>query len=485
MCYNINMKLPFEYIESLKDVTNLNIEKLKKSFDNDAIVGVRFNPKKLPFVELNAKNIENFMKNNEIFANFSQIPWCKEGFLVDGDARLGKNIFHELGLYYLQEPSAMSPVEFLNIEPNDVVLDLCAAPGGKSTQIASKLNGGFLIANEIVSQRAKVLCENVQRLGLDNVIVTNHSPKELENKFENYFDKILVDAPCSGEGMFRKNNNAINEWNINSPIQCTVRQKEIVKSAYKMLKPNGIMVYSTCTFSLQENEEIIKFLLDEFDDLEILPVEHEKYNFENGIDIDKTGRLTNCARLYPYNLNGEGHFFAVIHKKGNKFFESRNQNNFYIDTFNIDKIKVKHKNFERYNNSKSIQKIKIFEEFFSRYSKIKFKNYCLIGDYLYANCPIDIDKLKVLNASLFLGEFKKETFVPSLHLSHFLNADDFDQIQNLSLDETKKYLEGLELSTNHKDGWVLLLCNNLPISFGKCVNGKIKNHYPKNLRKKL
>jgi len=458
------MKLPNEYIESLKKVTNLNILKLEESFNHNAVAGVRFNHKKLPF-KINEKNIENFMKNYDIFAKFNQIPWCKEGFWIDENIKLGKNILHELGLYYLQEPSAMAPVEFLNVQPSDNVLDLCASPGGKSTQISSKLKEGFLIANEIVPKRAKILYENVERLGCDNVIVTNHSPRELEIRFEKFFDKILVDAPCSGEGMFRKNSEAIFEWNKNSPMQCATRQKEIVKSAYKMLKPNGTMVYSTCTFSLEENEEVVKFLLDEFDDLEILPIDHKKYNFEKGIDIDKSKRLLNCARLYPYNIFGEGHFFAVIHKKEGVSKECK-------------KEKLKNLNYNK-------QKINIFEDFITKHSNLKFNNFCLMGEYLYANSFIDIDKLKVLNAGLFLGEFKKNNFVPSMHLSRSLTEGKFYPKLNLNLIEAKRYLEGLELNTNLKDGWVLLTYNNFPISFGKCVDGKIKNHYPKNLRKYL
>ena len=478
------MILPKEYIESLKNVTNLSIEKLEKDFEKDAKKGVRFNTEKLPYKELNSTNIKTFLSecDENISGNFFQIPWCKEGFLFDEKDKLGKSILHEMGVFYIQEPSAMSPVEFLNVEPNDVVLDLCAAPGGKSTQIASKLNGGFLIANEIVPSRAKILTENVQRLGFDNVVVLNHSPKELENRFENFFDKILVDAPCSGEGMFRKNNDAIYEWTKDLPLQCAIRQKEIVKSAYKMLKPNGTMVYSTCTFSLEENEEVIKFLLDEFDDLEILSIDHKKYNFENGIDIDGTKKLLHCARLYPYNIDGEGHFFAVLHKKQNKDFEENNQ--YFLNE------SLKNNKVAKTKNNKNNQKIKIFEQFFANYSKKVFNDFCLIGDFLYANCPIEIDKLKVLNVGLLLGEFKKDNFVPNIHLAHFLNANDFSNTYELSLAEAKKYVEGLEIGISNnnqktKDGWCLLLFKNIPLCFGKVVNGKIKNHYPKILRKKL
>ena len=466
------MNLPKQYIDSLQNVTNLDIEKLENSFNQTAKKGVRFNTKKLPFDEISTENIKDFLSQCGYENQITPIPWCKEGFLFDENQKLGKSLLHEMGVFYIQEPSATSPVEFLNVQKNDVVLDLCSAPGGKSTQIAGKLDGGFLIANEIVPQRAKVLCENVQRLGFDNVVVTNHSPKELENRFENFFDKILVDAPCSGEGMFRKNNDAINEWTPNSPKECAERQKGIVKSAYKMLKPNGTMVYSTCTFSLEENEQVVKFLLDEFDDLEVLPVEHKKFNFENGIVLNGENQLSNCARIYPYNVDGEGHFFAVLHKKA---INQNIENKSYSKKANKN---VKLKSFD-------LQRIKNFEEFNKKYITKRYDNFVFVGDYLYSNCPVDIDKLKVLNVGLLLGEFKKDNFVPSLHLAHSLKTTEFLQVQEISLDDAKKYLQGLEIDAKFESGWVLLSHKNLPICFGKCVNGKVKNHYPKMLRKMI
>ena len=457
------MELSKEYIDSLKKVKNLNIEKLKKCFDSPAEIGVRFNTKKLRPSNINQKSIKEFVKDFDVDGNFEMVPWCKTGFYASPEMKLGKNILHELGVYYMQEPSAMSPAEFLGIKKDDIVLDLCAAPGGKSTQIAQKLDGGFLVSNEIVPKRAKILLENVERLGLDNVIVTNHSPKELEIKFENFFDKILVDAPCSGEGMFRKNSDAANEWNENSPKICAARQKEIMSSAYTMLKPGGTLVYSTCTFSLEENEEVIESLLEQFDDLEILPVEHEKFGFEKGIAVNENSQLTNCARLYPYNLKGEGHFFAVLKKRENWHNER--------------------KNYQKKPENK--QKIAIFEQFIKDFSKNEYRDYIFVGDFLYANCRINIDKLKVESAGLLLGEFKKNVFIPSFHLARSLKDFKTEHVQELSYESAKKYIEGFELQTNLSDGWALLTYKNFPISFGKCVNGEVKNHYPKNMRKKL
>ena len=466
------MDLKNEYIESLKKIPNLDIEKLLLSYEKPAYAGIRFNTKKINKLQLNKENFEKTMQDLCLNIDFEPILWCDNGFYAKKEEKLGKNILHEMGLYYLQEPSAMSPVEFLRINESDTILDLCASPGGKSTQIANKLESGFLVSNEIVPKRARVLAENIERLGVPNAIVTNHSPKELEQKFENFFDKILVDAPCSGEGMFRKNDEAIDEWTTDTPQICATRQKEIVKSAYKMLKPNGILVYSTCTFSLEENEEVIKFLLDTFDDMEILPVEHKQFNFDCGIDLDGTKRLTNCVRLYPYNIKGEGHFFAVLHKKDL-------ENNTELTK------KIKKSNKKEQKNQNTSKKIKIFEEFFKKHSELQFTNYELLGENLYANCPINIDGIKVETCGMLLGEFKKDAFIPSMHLARYLNINDFDECVELDEIDTLKYIEGLEIPTSHKDGFVLLLHKGYSIDIAKCVNGKIKNHYPKYLRKKL
>ena len=481
--YNETSIISNIYFESLKKIPGLDIEKMLKCFDNEKMSGVRFNTNKINLNDVTTKNSQKFLYKCNIDCKLSQINWCKTGFYFDNNVRLGKNLFHEMGLYYLQEPSAMAPAEFLNVQPDDVVLDLCASPGGKTTQIAEKLNkgSGFLISNEIIPQRAKVLAENVQRLGFNNVVVTNHSPKDLEKHFVCYFDKILVDAPCSGEGMFRKNNNAILEWDENLPINCAIRQKEIVESAYKMLKSGGTMVYSTCTFSLEENEEVIKFLLDNHKDLIICDIDHKKFNFDFGIDIDKKNNLTKCARLYPYNIDGEGHFFAVLKKQNN--IENQNINLLYTNNNTLKNRKKINKNSK--NEQKNQQNIKIFEDFEKKYLNTKFNKFVSFGELLYCNCPLDLDKLKVNSVGLFLGEVKNNNFIPSLHLAHFLTKDQCKNVYELNEFDAKKYLEGYELDANISNGWVLLTYKDITLCFGKCVNNKIKNHYPKNLRKKI
>ncbi|HAJ77447.1 MAG TPA: RNA methyltransferase [Clostridiales bacterium] len=468
-----------KYYESLNQIPNLNVEKLLNCYNDDKKNGVRFNLRKLDNLEINEENLENFLKKFNISCSLKQIDWCKTGFYFDKEIKLGKNLLHEMGAYYLQEPSAMAPVEFLNILPSDVVLDLCASPGGKTTQIAEKLNfdNGILISNEIVQQRAKTLVENVHRLGFGNVIVTNHSPKDLENKFKNFFDKILVDAPCSGEGMFRKNAEAITEWNENTPKLCMNRQKEIMESAYKMLKCGGTMVYSTCTFSIEENEMVVNYLLSNHSDLELISIDHKKFNFDNGIEISGISCLKNCARLYPYHIDGEGHFFAVIKKK--KSDVNKNEN-MLLDCKNDKKISKKQQNLH-----KNKEKIEIFKQFEKKYLNFCFDNFVVFDDDIYANSTLDLNGLKVLSTGVYLGRCIKNIFTPSLHLSHFLKPEQCKRVFDITESDAKKYLEGYELITQIDDGWVLLTYGGISICFGKVSQKKIKNHYPKQLRKKI
>ena len=430
-------------------------------------------------MQLNAEKLQLFLQKCNIFCKLKQIDWCKTGFYYDSDTKLGKELLHEMGVYYLQEPSAMTPVEFMQVKQDDKVLDLCASPGGKTTQIAEKLNNtnGILISNEIIPSRAKVLTENVHRLGFGNVTVTNHSPKELEKIFFEYFDRILVDAPCSGEGMFRKNSDAILQWNAETPIQCAKRQTEIIESAYKMLKSGGTMVYSTCTFSLEENEMIIVNLLQNHSDLELVKIDHEKYNFDKGITIQNDLNLDYCARLYPYHIDGEGHFFAVI-KKQNK---DKNLNNeqMILEAKYGKKVKNKQKMQENW------QKIDIFKQFQQKYLNLSFDNFVMLGDDIYANSKLNLNGLKVLSTGIYLGKIINTNFTPSLNLAHFLTVEQCKRTYELNERDAKKYLEGYELDTQIDDGWMLLTYQNIPLAFGKVVKNKIKNHYPKNMRKKI
>ena len=263
-----------------------------EAYKNEAYRGFRINRFKI-----SERNEEHMLKD---FGKIARVPWTDTGYYYGEELKPGKHPLFDAGAYYIQEPSAMLPAELIDIHPGDIVLDLCAAPGGKSTRLAERLflagGGGFLIANEYVASRAKILSSNIERLGISNAVVLNESPDSLETKFAGFFDSILVDAPCSGEGMFRKNPEAISEWSPANVELCAKRQRDILSSAHEMLKPGGCMVYSTCTFAPQENEENIRWFCDEFPDMELVEEKH----------------------VYPHRVEG-GTFCCKACKESGKF----------------------------------------------------------------------------------------------------------------------------------------------------------------------
>ena len=239
--------LPKDFEEKMKRLLADEFDDFLNGYSIERQYGLRLNP-----VKASAEMLErlDFITG--------KVPWAEEGYYYDADARPGKSPLHEAGMFYIQEPSAMSVSEMADIKPGETVLDLCAAPGGKSTQIAGKMRGrGLLVSNEINSQRAKILSQNIERMGIANAVVLNEDSYRLSERFPAFFDKIIVDAPCSGEGMFRKDPAARDEWSKEQVLVCADRQKEIIRNAFNMLKPGGIMVYSTCTFSPEENEQVI------------------------------------------------------------------------------------------------------------------------------------------------------------------------------------------------------------------------------------
>lgn len=385
-----------------------------------------------------------------------KIPWAENGYYCD-DIKTG-NIWQSiLGLMYSQDASAMSPVEAMDIKPGDCVLDLCAAPGGKSTQIAQKLcSKGLLVSNEIVPQRSKILLENIVRLGISNAVVLNENPLKLENRFPGFFDKILVDAPCSGEGMFRKDIDAAAMWTTDTNNICAQRQLKILDSAKKMLKPGGILVYSTCTFSKLENENTILKFLEENRDFEI--VSHGISGIENGFaPLEKSGRI------FPHKQKGEGHFLAVLRKKDG-----------YCTNIPLMKIADKqdivfYKNFEK--------------DFFN---DIYYDNIYLSGSRIYVcNTPLpDLTGLKWLCGGIFAGENKKGRFEPNHHMAIASKKSNFRYICDLSEDEFKKYIFG-ETVNSDISGWCAMCFFGFPTGLGKGSGGIIKNHYPKSLRRKI
>ena len=275
------------------------------SYDRPRNVGLRRNPQKGAQLALPEFGL-------------TPVPWCADGFYYDAAARPGLSPLHEAGCYYLQEPSAMAPAELLDVQPGMHVLDLCAAPGGKSTQLAAKLAGcGLLVCNEIHPKRAQILAQNIERMGIANALVLNEHPKNLSPRFDGYFDRVLVDAPCSGEGMFRKEEAAVADWSEETVAMCAARQIEILRTAASLLRPGGRLVYSTCTFAPQENEGTISAFLQEHPDFSVIPIGSPYFSPGRPDWIaDPAAGLEGTARLWPHHLRGEGHFAAVLQKSG-------------------------------------------------------------------------------------------------------------------------------------------------------------------------
>lgn len=435
------------------------------SYERPRSAGLRLNPRKplpdgasLPFCE-------------------AQVPWEPNGYYVCEGSRPGLHPWHDAGAYYLQEPSAMAPAELLDPQPGERVLDLCAAPGGKSTQLAGKLRGkGLLVCNEINAKRAKILSGNIERLGISNALVLNEHPKRLEERFAGYFDKILVDAPCSGEGMFRKHEEACSEWSPENVELCAKRQDSVLDEAAAMLKKGGRLVYSTCTFALQEDEgSVARFLLrhPEFSIKET----HRYDGMESGRP-DWAGTepvpdgMEKTIRLWPHKLHGEGHFLAVLEKTGEVPEGYRARSLYGIQKGIAPKDFAAWKEFERESLKKQFDGI-----------------FLLFGDQLYL-APKDMPALKglkVLRPGLHLGTMKKGRFEPAHALALSLSPKDAVHCCNLSGDsqEARQWINGMTLSKDGEKGWQLVCVDGYSLGWGKLAGGILKNHYPKGLRKTM
>lgn len=459
-------KLPAAYMERIGTQLGDEAEAFLGSYEKPRTFGLRFNSSKLVGLETITSRIKKQF-------GLSPVPWCEDGFYYDEDKRPGKHPFHAAGLYYIQEPSAMSAVHLLRPMPGETVLDLAAAPGGKTTQIAALLQGnGLLIANEIHPGRAKILSENVERCGFANVVVTNETPGRLATRFPAFFDKIMLDAPCSGEGMFRKDPDTIAEWSPAHVEMCASRQLDIVRDAIKMLKPRGLLGYSTCTFAPEENERNIAAMLAEEPLLELVAME----------------------QIWPHRERGEGHFVAVMRLTGG----SENRPSIIAES--------RHNRTKSHSHGKgggagktgagaATAAWRAFEAFAVNHAPgLLFPSVqpLLFGEHLYA-LPLDtagcfsstmLDGLKVVRPGLHVAELKKDRIEPAHALALHMpwHAQDGVQLDSDG-DEILAYLRG-ETITGFPSavGWTLIRVNGFPIGWGKGSDGQVKNHYPKGLR---
>lgn len=436
-----------DYFERMRGVLGENYDRFLDTADKPPYKAIRVNT-----LKTSAEELLPLLS----FAG-ERTPFCEDGYYVDAE-RLGKHPLHHAGAFYVQEPSAMSAVTALHPEPGDKVLDLCAAPGGKSTQIASALGGtGLLWANEIVRPRAHILLSNIERMGVKNALVSNMSPEELCSRLEGFFDKVLVDAPCSGEGMFRKDKEAIYEWSVEHSQACAERQKAILDSAALAVRPDGEMVYSTCTFARDENEGVIEHFLSTHPDFELI---------DTGCRFGEP-TMDYARRIYPFN-GGEGHFVAKLRKKRGRIYRG---------------------SMYSYSEPPHEQMLEIYRFVTDLLRNPSFRHIQVINDRIL-NLPNpellpDLDGMNILRAGVKLGDFKKGRIEPHHNLATSLTPYEFKRrlIMEWSDELCARYISGEELELDFwLAGWAVATVNGITLGLGKAVDGHFKNKYPKGLR---
>ena len=446
--------IPELFVEKMRGLLGPELESFLGALDRPRAVGLRLNPLKrgLPRTQTADSPLGEFC--------LEPVPWCPTGFCYDPQTRPGLHPWHAAGAYYLQEPSAMAPAELLDPQPGERVLDLCAAPGGKTTQLAGKLAGkGLLVSNEIHPKRAAILASNVERMGIANALVLNEHPARLAERFVGYFDRVLVDAPCSGEGMFRKHDAAGSDWSPETVSMCARRQAEILDSAAAMLRPGGRLVYSTCTFSPEENESSVSTFLDRHPDFAVETVSAPWFSPGRPAWVDGRETLAHTFRLWPHLLRGEGHFAAVLRRTG-------------------DEPGAEAPTEPEAMMPKPVSGL--LEE---------------LGIQLPAGIPVRFGErvflappelpalrgLKVLRPGLELVELRRDLAVPAHALA--LWAEEAASCHDLSSADPSctAYLRGQTLPTDAR-GWTLVRVDGLSLGWGKGSVGVLKNHYPKGLR---
>ena len=461
--------LPLPFLERMKEMLGDDYDAFLKSYENPRTYGLRVNTAKLSCQEFEA--LSPF--------KLQPIPWISNGYFYNEESRPARCPYYQAGLYYLQEPSAMTPASRLPIEPGDFVLDLCAAPGGKATALGAALNDtGFLLANDISTSRARALLRNLELFGIKNMLVTDEKPAKLAQRFPSFFNKILLDTPCSGEGMFRKEEALARDWTPEKSAELSDIQKDLVLKAADMLRPGGMLLYSTCTFAPCEDEEVVAYLLSERPDMELIEMPgYEGFSagrpkFAGAAAAFDSEELRKCVRIFPHKMDGEGHFLALFRKKGDSLppvFRSSEKGpdkntRKWLDEF-FAEIGLKTLGGQEFDwNRVEVRKDKV-------YYQLPF--------------PLDLRGISFLRNGLYLGDLKKNRFEPSQPLALALHKGDIEATISLSVSDERitRYLKGETLNIEpdeaaHKKGWHLLCADGYPVGFGKLVNGILKNKYP-------
>lgn len=455
------IKLPEKFENKMKELLQDEYEKYLQCYDEPRYYGLRVNTNKI--------SVEDFLKIAPW--PLTPVPWIPNGFYYDGDKiQPSKHPYYFAGLYYLQEPSAMTPASRIPVEPGERVLDVCAAPGGKATELGAKLKGeGVLIANDISNSRARGLLKNLELFGIGNMMVISEEPGKLVEYFPEYFDKILIDAPCSGEGMFRKDKKMVKAWEEHGPEFFSKLQRSIITQAAAMLKPGGMILYSTCTFDPLENEKTVEYLLETCPEFKICEMEGYE-GFCEGIPKyveDHSEEYRKTVRIFPHKMQGEGHYLALV-KKGDDNTERKNE-----------------KPAKSKSGAKKLPEE--LEQFLKELAWDVDKSRLDIREervyYMPENLPM-LKGVRFLRSGLLLGEVKKNRFEPSQALAMCLKKEEYPRILDLPVSDDRviKYLKGETLDvediTSRKEkGWYLVCVDGYPLGFGKLANQTLKNKY--------
>ncbi len=449
------INLPKEFTERMKKLLGDEYPLYEKALDNKPVKAFRINTDKISDAEFNKLNAFQCEK----------IPYVTNGYYINYE-KIGNHPYHHAGMIYVQEPAAMVPAESIDINPDWCILDMCAAPGGKSTQLKNKLGEkGILVSNEIIPSRCKVLTGNIERLGLKNTVTTCMDTARLAKVFPQCFDLIMCDAPCSGEGMFRKEADALTMWSKENVLSCASRQKEILENASKLLKNGGYIIYATCTFSLEENEMVIDDFLSNHPEYEIIEATEKVRNFtSDGIVFDGAGckNLNYARRCYPHKTKGEGQFVAVLHNTLKESTAKSHQRE-------MTKLNIDGAVYEFLDNT--------LTDYDRDYVRM-YKN-----NPVYFTPDFAVKDGTAFCCGVTIGEIKKNYIQPH-HQFFMALGDKFKRKIQLSLEDerVKKYLHGEEITAQCENGWAVVTIDGCALGGAKVVNGVCKNHYPKGLR---
>ena len=445
--------LPTDFSNRMKEILGTDFEKFEAAFSESPVRSFRVNTNKI--------SKEKFEKIDPFGGE--KIPYAENGFYFDCDG-IGNHPYHHAGMIYIQEPSAMAAVAGVEIQSDWNILDLCASPGGKSTQAAEKNSDGILVSNEIIPSRCKTLTGNIERMGYKNVITTCADAKKLTSLFGEVFDLVIVDAPCSGEGMFRKDENAQKEWSVENVMRCAERQHEILDEIKSVLKIGGLLLYSTCTFSLEENEKNVDRFLSENENFELISVDENLKKFTaDGINFDgcRTENISECRRFYPHLAKGEGQFFALMRKTDGTGIEELVQTALGEIPKNEQKIIFD-----------------FLDETLTDYDKKSVKKYKENFVYFSSDFPVPHG---AFSCGVTIGSLQKNYIKPH-HQFFSAMGKMFRQKIELDLEQAQKYIPGETVPCEFEKGWCAVMSEGCPIGGAKAVGGTAKNHYPKGLR---